>query len=403
MSRRLSKCLVVLLLLSSVRGEGLSPFIESLAQQAEAWKTTPLPGEWTPLAGPPSPSRKQAQSAEPLFGTTAQRIVATEDAGKLTRLDVLFMERGTAAADEAFQQAMRQAASKAAAGVQSKVGKPGQTVNPTAGAAPGTVAQEWSSDVATVRLTMEPGSRLYLSILPRQAPVAAATAAAADLKAKPTAPKGPLKSRVEEKANGDVIITGLPEVAQEKFTLDDIMRTSQCLAGYYGWTLDVEAVAKAAGWSEDGTTDCTYEVVTALAKAAKVEVTDYGIVRLQKAGQKLDLFEVRRWIDKGRPLVYRHVNSDVRADYLIDFNKQFTQNPKLELPSPKDPAESSRWLRYVENSNYYSITTLIIGYNRKRGQFILKYPGRKPEEQIIRMREEELSTSLLQVYYIPPN
>jgi hypothetical protein len=400
MSRCHSKCLGVLLLLSSARGESLSPFIESLVQQAEAWKTTPLPGEWKPLAGPPSPSRKQAQSAEPLFGTAAQRIVATEDAGKLTRLDVLFIERGTAAADEAFLKAMRQAASQAAAGLQSKVGKPGQTVNPAAGAATGTVAQEWSSDAATIRLTLEPGSRLYLSILPRQAPVAAA---AADPKAKPTAPKGPLKSRVEEKANGDVIITGLPEVALEKFTLDDIMRTSQCLAGYYGWTLDVEAVAKAAGWSEDGTTDCTYEVVTALAKAAKVEVTDYGIVRLQKAGQKLDLLEVRRWIDKGRLLVYRHMYSEVRADYLIDFNKQFTQNPKLELPSPKDPAENSKWLRYVENSNYYSSTTLIIGYNRKRGEFILKYPGRKPEEQIIRIREEELSTSLLQVYYIPPN
>ncbi len=193
MRRCLSKCLVFLLLLSAARGDSLSSFIESLVQQVEAWKTTPLPGEWKPLAGPPSPSRKQAQSAEPLFGTAAQRIVATEDAGKLTRLDVLFMERGTAAADEAFLQAMRQAASQAAAGVQSKVGKLGQTVNPAAGAATGTVAQEWSSDAAMVRLTLEPGSRLYLSILPRQAPVAAAAGA----KSKPISSKGPLKERVE--------------------------------------------------------------------------------------------------------------------------------------------------------------------------------------------------------------
>ena len=407
MSRCLSKCLAVLLLLSLARGESLSPFIESLVQQAEAWKTTPLPGEWTPLAGPPSPSRKQTQSAEPLFGTAAQRIVATEDAGKLTRLDVLFMERGTAAANEAFLQAMRQAASQAAAGVQSKVGKPGQTVAPTAGATPGTVAQEWSGEAATIRLTLEPGSRLYLSILPRQAPVAAVTAAAtssAAPKAKPTAPKGSLKSRVVEQVNGDVIITGLPELEPANFSSENILRAAQCLAGYYGWTLDVEATAKDAGWiAATGVTDRTYDVMMALAKAAKVEVTDYGIVRLQKAGQKLDLFEVRRWLDKGRPLVYLHVYSNVRAEYLIDFNKQYTQNPKLELPSAKDPTENSRWPRYVENSSYYTKPAVIIGYNRKRGEFILKYPGHIPEEQIIRMREEELATSLLKVFYIPPN
>lgn len=398
MARCLSKCLVVLLLLSSARGESLAPFVEALVQQAEAWKTTPLPGEWTPLAGPPKPSRKQAQSAEPVFGAAAQRIVATEDAGKLTRLDVLFIERGTAAADAAFLQAMRQAASQAAAGVQSKVGKPGQTVNPPAGAAPGTVAQEWTSDAATLRLTLEPGSRLYLSILPRQASVATAGA-----KPKTDSPKGSLKSRVEEKPNGDVIITGLPEFVPAKDGSDEILAATQCLAAHYGWTLDVEAIAKAAGWTYDGDTDCTYEVVMALAKAAKVEVTDYGIARLQRAGQKLDLMEARRWIDKGRPVVYNHVASEVRTEYLLDFNKQFTQNPKLELPNPKDPAENTRWPRWQENSQFYVYPALIIGYNRKRGEFILKLPGNDPGEQVFRMREEELSTSLTQVYYIPPS
>jgi hypothetical protein len=336
-----------------------------------------------------------------LFGTAAQRIVATEDAGKLTRVDVLFMERGAAAADAAFLQAMRQAASQASAAVQSKVGAPGQTVTPTPGAAAGTVVREWTSPAATVRLTLEPGSRLYLSILPRQAPVAAA---AADPKAKPIPSKGPLKSRVEEKANGDVIITGLPELEPAQFSSENILRAAQSLAGYYGWSMDVEAVAKDAGWiAATGVNDLTYEVMMALGKAAKVEVTDYSIMRLQKTGQKLDLFEARRWIDKGRPAVYLHVFSAARADYLMAFYKEYTQNPNLELPSAKDPAENSRWPRYEANSNYYTKPALIIGYNRKRGEFILKFPGRKPEEQIIRMREEELSTSLLQVFYIPPS
>ena len=48
-------------------------------------------------------------------------------------------------------------------------------------------------------------------------------------------------------------------------------------------------------------------------------------------------------------------------------------------------------------------TALIIGYNRKRGEFILKFPGNDPGEQIFRMREEELSTSLFEIFYIPPS
>ena len=308
------------------------------------------------------------------------------------------MERCNAAADAALLQALRQAASQASAGVQAKVGKPGQTVKPAAGAAAGTVVQEWSGDAATIRLTMEPGSRLYLSMIPRQAPVTAA-----GTKTKPAAAKDALKTRVEEKANGDVIITGLPKVEPSKGSLFNILRAAQCLAGHYGWTMDVEAVATAAGWSAAGTDDCCYEVMMALGKAAKVEVTQYSIGRLQKTGQKLDLFEAWRWIDKGRPVVYNHVYSGVRESYLVGFNKQFTQDPKLELPSPKDPAEKSRWLRWETDSQFYTATALIIGYNRKRGEFILQFPGNKPENQIFRMREEELTTSLFEIFYIPPN
>lgn len=400
LARCLSKCLFVLLLVSTARGESVSSFVETLAQKAETWKITPLPGDWKPLAGPPRPSRREALTTEPLFGTPAQRIVATEDAGKLTRLDVLFMERGTAAADDAFLQAMRQAASKASAGVQSKMGKPGRIVKPAAGAAPGTVVQEWSGDAATVRLTLEPGSRLYMSLSPPQTPVASSvTPNASSAKAKPAS----LKSRLEEKANGDVILTGFPELPPVDENSDFVLRTAQCLAGYYGWTMDVEAVATAAGWKVNATLDTTYEVMEALAKVAKVEWTQNNITRLRKNEQQLDLMEARRWIDRGRPVVYRHMYSEIREAFLIDFAKQFAQNPKLELPSPKDPAEKSKWLRWDEKSDFYGISTIIIGYNKKRGEFILKYSGYEPGSQIIRMREEELAASLLQIYYVNPD
>lgn len=403
MIRCLSLCFVTLLLMSSARGESLAQFVEALVQKAEGWKTAPLPGEWKAMAGPPGPSRKEAQTSEPVFGTAAQRVVATENAGKLTRLDVLFMERGAAAAaDDALTQAMRQAASKASAGVQSKVGKPGQIVKPAAGAAPGTVVQEWADGVATIRLTLEPGSRLYLSMISAQTPAATATASTTAPSAAAKGKLAPLKSRLEEKPNGDVIITGLPELPEVDDNSNYTLRAGECLAGYYGWTIDVRAAATAAGWAPNATLDTTYEVMEGLAKAAKVEWTELDIEDLRKKDQPLDLMEARRWIDKGRPIVYRLMYSEIREGLLFDFAKQYEQNPKLELPSPKDPAEKSKWLRWDEKADFYGNTVVIIGYNKKRGEFIIKYPGYEAGRQIIRMREEEMAASMLQIYYINP-
>ncbi|OYW77056.1 MAG: hypothetical protein B7Z37_05935 [Verrucomicrobia bacterium 12-59-8] len=387
--------------MSSARGDSLSQFVETLVQRAESWRTAPLPGRWKPLAGPPGPSRKEAQTAEPVFGTVAQRIVATEEAGKLTRLDVLFMERGAAAADDAYMQAMRQAASRASAGVQSKVGKPGQILKSAAGAAPGTVVQEWSGGVATIRLTLEPGSRLYLSMIAPQTPAAIASTATSSAAAKTK--QAPLKSRLEEKANGDVILTGLPDLPRVDDNSNYTLRAAECLAGYYGWTMDVRAVATSSGWSPKASLDTTYDVMEALARAAKVDWTACLIDDLRKKDQTLDLMEARRWIDKGRPIVYRHMYSELRERFLFDFAKQYEQNPKLELPGPKDPAEKSKWLRWEGNAKFYGITAVIFGYNKKRGEFIIKYPGYTPGNQIIRMREEELAASLLRVYYISPD
>ncbi|WP_395736820.1 hypothetical protein [Prosthecobacter sp.] len=390
--------------MSSALGEGLSQFVEGLAQKADGWKNTPLPGEWKPLAGPAGPSRKEAGgAAEAVFGTPVQRMVATEDGGKLTRLDVLFMERAAgAAADEAYLQSMRQAASKTSAGLQAKMGKPGQLVKPAAGAAPGTVVQEWAGAAATIRLTLEPGARLYVSMIPLQA--------AGTAKASPTAPataaKGKpvlLKSRLEEKPNGDVMITGLPELQPMDDESNHALRVGECLAGYYGWTMDVRAVATANGWTANATLDNTFEVLEALSKAAKVEWTQQDISDLRKKDQPLDMMEARRWIDKGRPIVYRHMYSEIREAFLFEFAKQYEQNPQLELPSPKDPVEKSKWLHYDEKDDFYGSTAVIIGYNKKRGEFLLKYPGYAAGSQIIRMREEELNTSLLRVYYVPPS
>jgi hypothetical protein len=368
-----------------VWAENAGPLIDALMKSAGAWKNPTLPGVWQPVAGPVGLTRKEMRSSEPVFDVAAERLVATETAGKLTRLDVLLMERGTQAADAAYLQTMRQTAAKVSAAVQAKAGKPGQLVK-AAGAVPGTVIQEWTTAASSIRLTMEPGVRLWVSISAQQSPAAGATASLKDT----------LKTHVQQKENGDVLITDLPEVARENEDRpgDNELRASECLASYYGWTIDVEATARTTGWKPEFNMDHSPEVFAAVAKAAKVRT---------ETTKKLELLQVQHSIDRGQPPVYTHVYSDIRSEYLRDFAKRYAADPSLELPSPKDPEERKKWPVATDNTDYYICTALIIGYNKKRGELILMYPGHAPEVRTLRVREEEVVVSQEETYFIRPN
>lgn len=387
-ARRSPVFVIVMSLLASAFGETIQPLVEVLSENADAWKITPLPGQWRALGEVQGVTRKEAAAAEPVFDVSAQRIIATEAAGKLSRLDVLFMERGAAAMDEAYLQSMRQTAAKVSAGVQAKAGKPGLVVKPAAGSPAGTVIQEWTTPGAVIRLAMEPGVRLWVTMtaLPSgQTPQGAA---------KPALPlKDALKARVAQRENGDVLITGLPEVADAVEICDLMLRITESLARLYEWKIDVEATARTAGWEPDSQVYQVSKLFAAVTKEAKVRM---------KQANALELLDVQRWIDRGQPVPMTHVFTEIRHEYQIDFTRKFADDPKLELPSAKDAAEKKKWPS-PQDEGYYVSESLIVGYNKKRGELILSYPGWGAEAQNLRVREEEAATSFVASYLIWPD
>ncbi len=131
----------------------------------------------------------------------------------------------------------------------------------------------------------------------------------------------------------------------------------------------------------------------AIIKAAKVR---------SKVVQKFGLLEIQHFIDRGQPVVYTPASTELRDEFLQDFAKRFAADPKLELPSPKDPAEKQKWPKPSE-ADYYVSNALIVGYKKKRGELILRFPGRAPEVQTFRVREEEAEASLEDIYFIWPD
>lgn len=57
----------------------------------------------------------------------------------------------------------------------------------------------------------------------------------------------------------------------------------------------------------------------------------------------------------------------------------------------------------TKDPDYHSCEGVIVGYNKKRGELIFSHPGWGPEDENLRMREEEAAVSALAMYYFPPD
>lgn len=363
-----------------VRAAGvIAPLVSSLASDPEAWKSTPLPAEWKDVGGAPGTRRKESTTQEPVFGLAVQRCIASSNAEGLARLDLLFVERGTAAADAAWQQSLRQTASRLSTTLQNGLG-PGQVVRPPAGSPAGTVIQEWTTAAAQVRLSLEPGSRLWLTLTPQ----------AASKTAKVT--KTDLKTRVLERENGDVIITGLRSMPKTLDTGDTILRIAECLVSHYGWKMNAEATARSLGWRpQDGAFD-EAKLFEAMSREAGVRV---------KSFTKLDLLEVRRAIDRGQPVVFTRAWTEVRHRYHQEFAQRLAADPNLRLPNAKNDAEKAQWPSL--DTRGFRNRAMIVGYNKKRGEIIFSHPGWGPEDENLRLSEEEALFSTSIMYCLTPS
>ncbi len=210
--------------------------------------------------------------------------------------------------------------------------------------------------------------------------------------AKDTGSKASPKSHVEKLPNGDVIITNLPPVPFAKDVPNQLYITpALTLEKLYNWPTDLLSLAKKMGWDPKNDTFEEGKFYEAAAKAAHTRAV---------FAAKFDFDEAARHLSLGQPLIIWRCWGAARDETLIAFTKELRTHPDARLPSPHDAAERKKWP--VERGASNSITSMVIGFNRQRGEVLLHIPNWDEDHTLFRMRKEELETSAYCVWYIDP-
>jgi hypothetical protein len=214
----------------------------------------------------------------------------------------------------------------------------------------------------------------------------AAAPAAAKTPPQGTAPATAAKTtpmRPSKLENGDVILDHLPSPAVEEEVRQWLPLTSLLvIAKHYQWSIDVIDLAKKNGWKPDNQLWDERPFFFAAGRETHSKVTE---------SQKFDFEDLVQLINKGRPLLIWRGWSEARDDKFIAFEKEHRANPEAKLPNPRDPEEKKKWI--TDHSNSSAITTLIIGYNRARGEVLLQLPMWGEDYQCFRMRKEEMEAT----------
>jgi hypothetical protein len=159
----------------------------------------------------------------------------------------------------------------------------------------------------------------------------------------------------------------------------------------YHWPTDLLALAKKMGWEPKDKVFEEGDFYYAAAKAAHTRTLFSG---------KFDFDAAARHLSQGQPVIVWRCYSQPRDETLIAFTKDLKSHPDAKLPSPRDAAERKKWPTDHSNSN--GITSMIIGYNRQRGEVMLHIPNWGEDYEIFRMRKEEMEASAYGLWYFEP-
>ena len=194
-----------------------------------------------------------------------------------------------------------------------------------------------------------------------------------------------LQKRVEQRPNGDVVITDIPLLPQGDRAYCGLSALAMAMQTL-GLEIDTEDYAAAAGVRYGSTRGSRIrEVYNEAAKEAGFRLT---------RTTRFDLMKAKDSIDKGIPvLVWRRWTQE--RDFLhTAFARRFQQNAALELPKP-DADDRDLWPK----KDAYSHATVINGYNPKRREIIFTESWSERERNR-RMRVEEIEGTAYYAFYI---
>ncbi|MBX7208505.1 MAG: hypothetical protein K1X78_09355 [Verrucomicrobiaceae bacterium] len=192
--------------------------------------------------------------------------------------------------------------------------------------------------------------------------------------------------------NGDVVLDHLPAPPLEDEVRNYIpLSVALVLEKHFHWPADILALAKKMNWQPDRTDWDQAKFYNAIGKETHSRVL---------YSDKLDIEEVIRAINKGRPVVVWRCWEQTRDTALIAFEKELKNDPQAKLPSARDEAERKKWPKEKNESTI--ITSMIIGYNRQRGEVMLHIPYWGADYACFRMRKEEMDVSGYAFWFFEP-
>jgi len=201
--------------------------------------------------------------------------------------------------------------------------------------------------------------------------------------------KGNARSHLDKLPNGDVIIRDLPVIAMDREINNQLYVTpALTLEKLYHWPTDLLSLAKKMGWDPKKDSFDEGKFYEAAAKEARVRT---------QFSAKFDFETAIRHLNKGEPIIVWRCWAEARDQELIAFSKELKTHADAKLPAPRDAAERKKWPTDHSNSN--GMTSMIMGYNRQRGEVMLHIPNWGEDYTGFRMRKEEMEVSAYGLWY----
>jgi len=402
-------------------GSDLTPALTS----GTLWSGGALPGNWRAISSASDKTSKELLTLGLVFGARPQQVQAFYEGGQLSRLEVVWLEAGNffgfakskedAAHDnrdltpserqrKEKERKEKEKEEEAALAPKRKefadrfqllersippaitalAKVPGRRINLGNQGLLHSRATEWVVDGVNLRFTADDDQLISLSIQP----AAGATKKLAE-QTGGIARRRDAKEAVEEKSNGDLIITNIPMFNQGGRGYC-AMGTLAMVTQYYGLSLNIDQLAAKAGYRDGDTANAkVIPVYQAAAKEAKLRFTEI---------RNLPYRDIVRMVEKGKPiLVWRNFSRE-RDEFHSNFARRVAADPTAELPDPrKDKDDRAQWPTVKMGGH----ASLITGINKKRNE-VLFTESWGENNRNRRMRAEEMEATTYIAFLFEP-
>ncbi|MFT5104731.1 MAG: hypothetical protein ACI8XO_001439 [Verrucomicrobiales bacterium] len=378
--------------------EDLDPVIIAAAR----WDQ--LPGEWITQAGLSTEPVKVLSTPASVFGQVPEIVAARYDGSKVSSIYMQFIDSGSyfgytprqeldsgktnenlQSKQQRFKRQYREIASALAKQLPKQVGTRGKRNEVGRTEVLRSEYIDFDNGEVVVRLGANENEYIYIEVMrSSDAEHGYMDSEVASMRRNERVKA--MRSKVERRANGDVVVGEIPIFTQGSRPYCAIS-TLGMVTHHFGLRIPVNGLAASAGIKKTGS-----------AKGSKILETYYAAaqeadIKFMRAS-KFEFDRATMALDHGYPvLIWRRYDA-ARDKLHTKFAENFAKNPSSQLPAADDSEEMESW----PDDSAPGHASIVTGYNAERGEVIfLESWGEHTRDR--RMRKEELEATGYMVFY----